>query len=188
LAANLELEGFMPDHLNFVGYFAQRAAHLRKIATSERVIHLPTRTERWHVTRGPFVHDKTKDVFERKTYKRLIQAFNADKAAIDDWISYVNANLPAGVNLCVERFEWIQLEGLGESLRSQVGKEVDDALRVEEMTLGPRSGTPTTESEIDVNSGGSLERREGRPLSFEEDVRMRAEAFIRRHSTSKPAK
>ena len=50
------------------------------------IISLPTETEKWHVTKGPFVHDKSKEIFERKTFKRMLQAFDADRAVIEDWV------------------------------------------------------------------------------------------------------
>jgi ribosomal protein S10 len=77
----------MPDHVDFVAYFAQYAAHARDIPTSEKVIHLPTQTKKWHVTKGPFVHDKSKEIFEQKKYKRLVQAFDADPEVVRDWVS-----------------------------------------------------------------------------------------------------
>ena len=105
LVCNLQLKGFMDDHLNFVSYFARYAANQIGIPTS-KVIHLPDELKKYHVNKGPFVHAKTKEVFERRTFKRLIQAFDAHPDAINGWVEYVNGNLPFGINLSVTRFEY----------------------------------------------------------------------------------
>jgi hypothetical protein len=52
------------------------------------------------------VHAKTKEVFERKTYSRLIQVFDSHPDTVKQWIKYVNDNLPSGIDLKVSRFEW----------------------------------------------------------------------------------
>ncbi|KAJ1554965.1 mitochondrial 37S ribosomal protein rsm10 [Cladochytrium tenue] len=164
----------MPDHAEFVSYFARYAAHVRRIPTSERIIHLATKTEKWHVTRGPFVHDKTKDVFERKTYRRLIQLFNADDAVVDDWVSYVNSNLPAGIDMKVERFEWVEFEGLAEQLNAEAEKESAEATRIEELTKSP---TPVEPKGDGQKTAEKMPPRT-RPLGFAEDVRVRAQAYV----------
>ncbi|KAL2920086.1 28S ribosomal protein S10, mitochondrial [Polyrhizophydium stewartii] len=114
LVCNLELSGFMPDHLDFVAYFARHAAKALKMPTSD-TIHLKTAINRWFTNKGPFVHAKTKEIFERKTYHRLIQAFDASPETITAWVKYVNESLPPGVDLKVERFEWEPL-GFGKAL------------------------------------------------------------------------
>ncbi|ORY39350.1 hypothetical protein BCR33DRAFT_650985, partial [Rhizoclosmatium globosum] len=98
LAATIELSAFMPDHVDFLAYYARHAAHKRNMPTNE-VIHLPTLMKKWHVTKGPFVYDKSKEVFEQKTFRRAIQVFNADQETVTDWYTHINKNLPAGINM-----------------------------------------------------------------------------------------
>ncbi|KAJ3322110.1 mitochondrial 37S ribosomal protein rsm10 [Boothiomyces sp. JEL0866] len=104
LVCNMILSGYMPDHLDFVTYFARYSAHQMSLPTSE-IIHLPTKIKKWTVMKGPFVHAKSKQVFERKTYKRLIQVFDSHPESLKEWIKYVNESLPAGIDLETERFE-----------------------------------------------------------------------------------
>lgn len=196
LSANLILSGYMPDHLDFVSRFALRAAHVRGIPAGgsdnaqNAVIHLETTVEKWHVTRGPFVHDKTKDVFERLTYKRLVQAFNADEKVIDDWITYINQNLPAGINLTVERYTWhptSSLSTLSSTLRAQLKAEQDALAHRLDMTQGPAvpgvmdEGMEDEKDGEDVGSGemrAATERKASRE-AFVVDVKKRAEAFVK---------
>lgn len=109
LVCNAELSGFMPDHLDFVSYFASVSANQLRMPIS-KVIHLPIETIKWHTVKGPFVHAKTKEVFERQTHKRLIQVFDTHPDLVREWIKYVNENLPHGVDLKVEKFEWDKVD------------------------------------------------------------------------------
>ncbi|KAJ3319676.1 Tryptophan--tRNA ligase, mitochondrial [Blyttiomyces sp. JEL0837] len=165
LVANLELRAFMPDHLDFVAYFARYDAHKRQIPTAPGVIHLPTITKKWNVTRGPFVHDKTKDVFEQKTYRRLVQAFNTDPAVVSQWVAYVNQNLPAGVELHVESFEWESADGIKDRVKALATAEADQEKKRLERTQGAvRDATAAVDSEAKDS----------------EDVKAKAEALIKK--------
>ena len=108
LVCNLEFQGFMDDHLNFVAFCAKLSAQKIGIPTS-KIIHLPVDLKKFHTNKGPFVHAKTKEVFERRTFKRLIQAFDSHPDTINGWISFINDNLPSGINLKATRFEYQDL-------------------------------------------------------------------------------
>ncbi|KAI8852501.1 ribosomal protein S10 domain-containing protein [Chytridium lagenaria] len=177
LVANIEVQGFMPDHLDFVGYFVRYSAHARSLATSPAVIHMPTKTLKWHVTRGPFVHDKSKEIFEQKTYRRLVQIFDAPPETVQAFVNYVNGQLPAGVDLVVERFDWAKVEGLRAQLEAQV--EAENKITEDNRILAEGLAQDTT-------SGG---RKHGRKLSYSEDIRERAAEFIKKSKgPSQPAK
>ncbi|KAJ3416189.1 mitochondrial 37S ribosomal protein rsm10 [Chytridiales sp. JEL 0842] len=188
LVANLEFSAFMPDHIDFVAYFATHAAHKRDIPTSEKVIHMPTEVKKWHVTKGPFVHDKSKEIFEMKTFKRLVQAFDADAKVVEDWVSYVNSSLPAGVELKVQKFEWETLSPqLKSNLLNSVQSEEKQVQATKLLTKAPKfKGDQETESvaegnpqeaqeeAVEVKGSGMMTRKE-----YEKDIRARADAFIK---------
>ncbi|KAI8829175.1 hypothetical protein BJ741DRAFT_538838 [Chytriomyces cf. hyalinus JEL632] len=167
LCAKMEISSYMPDHADFVAYYAAHSAHKHGISTSDAVVHLQTNLERWHVTKGPFVHDKSKEVFERKTYRRLVQAFNADPASIQAWYKHVNKNLPAGINMTINTFEHHAPSSLSaaiQTLKAECEKEANDIKTRLENTLGPDAGAAQEYKKL---------------LTFEEDVRARAEAFVK---------
>ncbi|KAH6563187.1 hypothetical protein BASA50_000992 [Batrachochytrium salamandrivorans] len=105
LVCNLQLSGYMPDHLDFMAYFARYTAKAMGMPVSE-TIHLRTHVRRWHANKGPFVHAKTKEIFERKTYYRLVQVFDTHPDTVKAWATYINESLPAGIDLKVDRWEW----------------------------------------------------------------------------------
>ena len=114
LVCNLILTGYMPDHLDFISYFASQSGY--KMGLPSHTIHLPSETKKWHVNKGPFVHAKTKEVFERQTHHRLIQVFDSNLKDVDVWVNYVNKNLPPGIDLKVTKWEWRPI-GFGKDIQ-----------------------------------------------------------------------
>lgn len=59
-------------------------------------IPLPTEKKRYTVLRSTFVHKDSRDQFEMRTHKRIVDIFNPTPKTID---SLTNLNLPAGVDV-----------------------------------------------------------------------------------------
>ncbi|MEK7086785.1 MAG: 30S ribosomal protein S10 [Patescibacteria group bacterium] len=59
-------------------------------------IPLPTEIKRYTVNRSTFVHKKSREQFEMRVHKRLIDILNPNKKIID---SLTDLNLPAGVDV-----------------------------------------------------------------------------------------
>ena len=57
---------------------------------------LPTRKERYTVNRSPFVNKKSREQFEIRTHKRLIEILEPSARTMED---LRKINMPAGVNL-----------------------------------------------------------------------------------------
>ena len=57
---------------------------------------LPTRIERYTVNRPPFVNKKSREQFEIRTHKRLIEILEPSARTMED---LRKINMPAGVNL-----------------------------------------------------------------------------------------
>jgi len=57
---------------------------------------LPTEIRKYTVNRSTFVHKKSRDQYEMRIHKRLIDIWNPAPKAIDD---LTNLNLPAGVDI-----------------------------------------------------------------------------------------
>lgn len=100
--------------MDFFVDFARRAAFYLSIPCSG-TIYLPTQTTRWTVPRGPFVHKKSQENFERKTHKRLLTFKDANKNVIDRLLLYLTKNCPPGIGMRVTRWEWEDL-GVGKRM------------------------------------------------------------------------
>ncbi len=62
-------------------------------------IPLPTKKERFTVIRGPHIDKRSREQFELRTHKRVIDVLNPTPSTID---SLSHLNLPAGVNIEVK--------------------------------------------------------------------------------------
>lgn len=76
------------------------------VETIERVggkvvgpVPLPTNTHKYTVNRSTFVHKDSREQFEMRVHKRLIDITNPNSKIID---SLMNLNLPAGVDIEVK--------------------------------------------------------------------------------------
>jgi hypothetical protein len=72
------------------------------------------------MVKSPFVHAKSKEIFEKRTYTRSIQLYDANPLSVRDLAAFVNRNLPAGVDMQVDLFEYVGREGVmrGESVET----------------------------------------------------------------------
>ncbi len=57
---------------------------------------LPTKINKFTVNRSPFVHKKSRDQFEIRTHKRLIEVYDFNSKIIE---ALKELSLPAGVNI-----------------------------------------------------------------------------------------
>ncbi|TPX66749.1 hypothetical protein SpCBS45565_g04301 [Spizellomyces sp. 'palustris'] len=131
LACTLHLQGYMPDHLDFVAHFCRHTAHAMQMPCSE-TIHFPVQTKKWYVIKGPFVHAKTKEVFEQKKYVRALQVFDASEESVKEWIAYIVKNVPAGVDVHVERHVRSTLESEAPLVDIATKREMTFQERVEQ--------------------------------------------------------
>ena len=61
---------------------------------------LPTRIERYTVLRSPHIDKKSREQFEMRTHKRLIDIIDPTPKAVD---SLMRLDLPADVNIEIKR-------------------------------------------------------------------------------------
>jgi hypothetical protein len=59
------------------------------------------------MVKSPFVHAKSKEVFEKRTFTRSIQLYDAHPLTVRDLTKYVNARLPEGVDMEVDLYEYV---------------------------------------------------------------------------------
>lgn len=62
-------------------------------------IPLPTKTERFTVIRGPHIDKRSREQFELRTHKRIVDIYNPSNATID---SLSHLSLPAGVGISIK--------------------------------------------------------------------------------------
>lgn len=62
-------------------------------------IPLPTKVEKYTVIRGPHIDKRSREQFELRTHKRLLEVLNPTPATID---ALSHLNLPAGVGITIK--------------------------------------------------------------------------------------
>lgn len=85
-------------------YFAMHAAAALAIPVS-RPAYLPTQRRLWTVPKGPFVHKKAQENFERRVHKRVIKAWDADGDVVRRWVSFLEEHSMPGVGIRVVQWE-----------------------------------------------------------------------------------
>jgi small subunit ribosomal protein S10 len=60
---------------------------------------LPTRIEKYTVIRGPHIDKRSREQFELRTHKRVIDVINPTASTVE---SLSNLSLPAGVNISIK--------------------------------------------------------------------------------------
>ena len=94
LVCTFQISSHMPDHIDFLAFFAIHTAKAMGIPCTQHAIHLPTIWKKWNVIKSPFIFAKTKEIFEEKVYRRVIQLFDADDVAVEEWANYLVSRLP----------------------------------------------------------------------------------------------
>ncbi|KAG2149198.1 ribosomal protein S10 domain-containing protein [Suillus clintonianus] len=102
--AQLQFRAYHPQFLELYMHLVGHAAAALGIPIS-RPVYLPTQRSLWTVPRGPFVHKKSQENFERKIHKRAIKAWDADPEVVDRWVRYITRHAMPGVGLRVTQWK-----------------------------------------------------------------------------------
>ncbi|KAG1756207.1 ribosomal protein S10 domain-containing protein [Suillus paluster] len=102
--AQLQFRAYHHQFLELYMHFVGHAAAALGIPIS-RPVYLPTQRSLWTVPRGPFVHKKSQENFERKVHKRAIKAWDADPEVVDRWVRYITRHAMPGVGLRVTQWK-----------------------------------------------------------------------------------
>ncbi|CAI2171047.1 12406_t:CDS:10 [Funneliformis geosporum] len=104
VVCHIHFRSYTPGPMDFFVDFARRTAFHLTIPCSG-TIYLPTQRTRWTMPKGPFVHKKSQENFERKTHKRLLTFKDANTNVIDRLLLYLTKYCPPGIGMRVTRWE-----------------------------------------------------------------------------------
>lgn len=105
---NLQLRSYSARHVEFFADFALRAAYYLNLPASGPVP-LPRITERWTLLRGPFIHKKRPENFERITMRRLIQIKDGHADSVQAWLAFLRKHAFHGVGMKANVWEHASL-------------------------------------------------------------------------------
>ncbi|QSL66768.1 hypothetical protein MERGE_001154 [Pneumocystis wakefieldiae] len=105
ITCSLQMRSFEVPRLEFFADFSMRVAYYLGLSASGPVP-LPKRIERWTVPRGPFIHTKSKENFERITHKRLITIKDGHPRVVEIWLAYLKKHAMSGIGMKANVFHW----------------------------------------------------------------------------------
>jgi small subunit ribosomal protein S10 len=120
--ATLTLHAHHPYALDLYTNFAYHTAHSLKIPTSKPAF-LPTSKALYTVLKGPFVHKKAQENFEKRTHRRAIKVFDTEKEVLDLWLRYLKKNSIGGVGMKAQVWENVEFgysSKEGEMIKGQI--------------------------------------------------------------------
>jgi small subunit ribosomal protein S10 len=106
---DLQMRSYSVRNLEFFADFAMRAAYYLGLP-AKGPVPLPQITERWTVPRGPFVHKKSQENFERKTLRRLIQIQDGHPEVVQAWLAYLEKRAYYGIGMKANVWEWEEFD------------------------------------------------------------------------------
>ncbi|KAL7424482.1 mitochondrial 37S ribosomal protein rsm10 [Cryptotrichosporon argae] len=135
--------------------FAVHAARALSIPTSLPAA-LPTTRELYTVLKSPFVHKKAQENFERRTHRRVVKVYDAEREAVDLWLRYLKKNGLGGVGAKAIVYEWVDY-GFGRSEIERLegmmqGGEVEKAAEGLIKALGGDEFQPKDEAQPAVEA------------------------------------
>ena len=121
--ATIHLRSHFPTLLNLFSHFSAHAASALGIPISKPTP-LPMARNLWTVIKSPFAQKKSQENFERRTYKRVIKAWDADYEVINRWVKYLETNALAGVGMRVVKWDRAPV-GVGQKVLGVVSASMD---------------------------------------------------------------
>ena len=128
----LHVRGHDHRSLDLFLHFASHAASSLAIPVSG-IARLPTQRSLWTVPKGPFVHKKNQENFERKVHKRALKAWDANDAVVERWIRYLQMYPQPGIGVRIVRWHRAPI-GIGRKTAAKVSKERMEELHAENVT------------------------------------------------------
>ncbi|KAH8109127.1 ribosomal protein S10 [Phellopilus nigrolimitatus] len=130
--ATLHVRGYNHRALDFFLHFASHAAAALGIPVSQPVS-LPTQRSMWTVLKGPFVHKKSQENFDRKVHKRVIKAWDATDGVVERWIRYLQMFPQPSIGLRIVRWHRAPI-GIGRKHAETTTDTQKETMRLENVT------------------------------------------------------
>ncbi|PVV03033.1 hypothetical protein BB560_002499 [Smittium megazygosporum] len=133
LACELKFMSYSLDKIDFYADFVRKAAYSMNIPCSE-TIHLPMKIKKWNALKSPFVHKSAIEIFERRTYTRMLKVYDVNIDTLNKLLEYVELNTPYGLGMKSRVFEYMPLS-IGKSIK--ISEEEQKRLEELESKLPP---------------------------------------------------
>jgi ribosomal protein S10 len=110
LTARLTFTSCQRDQIHTVGAFVQSCLSIAKIPSTPLIS--TQKVTKFHTIKGPFVHAKSKEVFEKVQYSSVVQVLDTNLQVVDEFVKYIKQKLPHSCDLKVERFDFKAIDDI----------------------------------------------------------------------------
>ena len=122
--AQIQIRGFYRPPVEFMADFCVRAAYYFGLPCSGPVP-LPRRIERWTTIKSPFIYKKQQEVFERRTFARLVTVKDGHPDVVEMWLSYCARNQFFGTGMKAHIFSYDYV-GVGKTMEKDIKELIED--------------------------------------------------------------
>jgi len=121
--AQIQIRGYYRPPVEFMADFCVRAAYYFGIPCTGPVP-LPRKVDRWTVIRSPFIYKKVQEVFERRTFARLVTVKDAHPDVVEMWLSYCVRNQFYGTGMKAHVFSYDYV-GVGKTMERDIKELIE---------------------------------------------------------------
>jgi ribosomal protein S10 len=116
--AQIQIRGWYRPPVEFMADFCVRAAYYFGLPCTGPVP-LPRKIERWTTIRSPFIYKKQQEVFERRTFARLVTVKDGHPDVVEMWLSYCVRNQFFGTGMKAHLFSYDYV-GVGKTMEKDI--------------------------------------------------------------------
>ncbi|KAH8600825.1 hypothetical protein B0O99DRAFT_736849 [Bisporella sp. PMI_857] len=146
-SCDLQMRSYSIRNLEFFADFAMRAAYFLGLPAYGPVP-LPQIVERWTVPKASFIHTKSKENFERKTLRRLIQIKDGHPETVEIWLAFLQKHSYYGIGMKANVWNYEKL-GVAKEMDNNIEnmkRELDEKWEL----LGIQKGATMIEKAIET--------------------------------------
>lgn len=103
----LVIKGFDVSTVELSAKKLKQIASFLGIVDVSGTMPLPTKIKKYTVLRSPFIDKKSREQFETRLQHRLLVFKNTDQDVIENFIQFIQLNVPIGVTITIKRFKYL---------------------------------------------------------------------------------
>lgn len=130
---------------------------------------LPTTTSLWTVPKSPFIHKKTQENYVRRTHRRAIKVWDAEKEVLDLAEELLKREMIPGVGMKVQRYDYKEV-GWGRKMgrlgvQDRLKRSLEEVKKLRSAAAAAAPATTATTASTEASTESVQEGAEGSPIT-----------------------
>lgn len=122
-------------------------------------IHQPVKRIIYNVIKSPFVHAKSKELFQENTHTITVQLFDAEEGVMLDWMKRVNESLPAGIDFDCDLYRFVDEDEIRDIVHKNTRPIIHDGTGSLTDTNITATATPMDTNDLTFNEQVLLKKQ-----------------------------